>query len=60
MISVFGRVAGKLARYEIDCEDHVEAINMVLEETPKPTGPVLALIFERETVAEPVPELEPA
>jgi len=43
MITIFSKVAGKLARWEVDSHDHVEAINVV-KEIGTTTGPVLALI----------------
>jgi len=48
MITIFSKVAGKLARWEVAGEDYLEAIDTV-KETGSTTGPVLAL-FERPQV----------
>ncbi len=43
MIHVFARVHGKLARWDYDAEDYVEAITAVVAEA-NPPAPVLALL----------------
>lgn len=54
-IAVFARMAGKMARWEVEAPGWQEAIQTV-RDAAKPVGPVLALIFGGKHKTEPPKE----